>query len=79
MIDMSRIDKNEHRTIVYSQRGRVVVYNSTRHKESALDRHLAQISIEDRDGYYTDCLNLTDEAIDSLIEALNDAKTKLNN
>ena len=76
---MSKIDKNEHRTIVYSQLGRVVVCNSRMHEEKVSDRRFAQIALEDRDGEHAHYVNLTDEAIDSLIEALNDAKTKVIN
>ena len=76
---MSKIDKNEHRTIVHSQLGRVVVCNSRMHEEKVSDRIFAQIALENRYGEPARYVYLTDKAIDSLIEALNDAKTKVIN
>jgi hypothetical protein len=45
-------------------------------KEKVSDRYLAQIQIEDTDGNGISYLYLNDYAIDALIEALKNAKTK---
>jgi hypothetical protein len=69
-------EQTEHYTKVYSQCGYIIVCNSKMHEKNVLDRKTAQISLEDGEGDTLDYLNLTDDAIDALIEALKNAKTK---
>jgi len=69
-------EQTEHYTKVYSQCGYVFICNSKMNEKSVLDRKTAQISIEDNEGNTAHYLNLTDDAIDALIMALKNAKTK---
>ena len=69
-------EQNEYYTKIYSQCGYITVCNSTMNSERVLDRKFAQIYLEDREGDCLRYLNLTDCAIDALILALQDAKTK---
>lgn len=68
------IEKNDHFTAIRTQGNDIIVCNSTMNDESIFKRSFAQLRLrEDAD---ETCTYITDEAIDELIEALQNAKTK---
>lgn len=65
-------EKTKHKTTIWSQCGEITVVNSTKNNPDIFCRHFAQLQI-DNDG--NDYISLTDEVIEDLIEALQNAKT----